>query len=70
MVKVTDADGQIKSWKLPTPPPPPPDATGGLAAELMAYEKQEVETEGTTGEGGNLVNTEEDWFEDDEDTKH
>ena len=73
MVKATDAEGQVKYWKAPAPPSPPPEATGDLAAELAAYESQEVETEGTTAEGGSQVNTVEDWFEEDEEdepTKH
>jgi len=70
VVKLTDAEGQVKSWKSPTPPSLPLEAVGDLAAELAAYESQEVETESTTAEGGNQVNTEEDWFEPDEEEEH
>ena len=73
MVKAADAEGQVKSWKPPTPPTPPPEATRDLAADLAAYESQEVETEGAAVEGHNLPNTEENWFEEDEEdepTKH
>lgn len=36
-----------------------------MAQELTAYESQEVETETAVAEGGNVINTEADWFEDD-----
>jgi len=64
-IKPTDAEGQVKQWKVPAPPSPPAEGTQGLANELATYEAQEVEVEGaaTTEEGA--VIAEQDWFEED-----
>ncbi|EAS32602.3 mitochondrial F1F0 ATP synthase subunit Atp14 [Coccidioides immitis RS] len=58
-LKPSDADAYVQKFVMPTPPPSPEEAN--IAAELKAYETQEVEVEGQAAPGEAAV--EEDWFE-------
>ncbi|PGH35152.1 F-type H+-transporting ATPase subunit H [[Emmonsia] crescens] len=61
--KPSDADAHVQKFNVPKPPPSPEEAN--MAADLKAYETQEVEVEGqaTSGEPAPI---EEDWFEDED----
>ncbi|KAF2147762.1 hypothetical protein K461DRAFT_288831 [Myriangium duriaei CBS 260.36] len=59
-VKASDSEGQVQKFRLPTAPQSPEEAD--IANELKAYEQQQVELEGQSGEPGSAP-VEEDWFE-------
>lgn len=59
-VKASDADAHVQKFVMPTPPPSPEEAN--IAADLKAYETQEVEVEGQAAPG-EVAAVEEDWFE-------
>ncbi|KAL7269606.1 ATP synthase F0 subcomplex subunit H atp14 [Rhizina undulata] len=63
--KLSDAEGQVKTFSPPAPPRVPKFGESILAEELKAYESQEVEIEGQVAEGEAVEAKEEDWFEED-----
>jgi F-type H+-transporting ATPase subunit h len=62
--KPSDADAHVQKFTVPKPPPSPEESN--IAADLKAYENQEVEVEGQAA-SGEPTPVEEDWFEDDDD---
>jgi len=62
--KPSDADAHVQKFTVPKPPPSPEE--NNIAADLKAYENQEVEVEGQAA-SGEPTPVEEDWFEDEED---
>ncbi|ODH53567.1 hypothetical protein GX48_00400 [Paracoccidioides brasiliensis] len=61
--KPSDADAHVQKFSIPKPPPSPEEAN--IAADLKAYESQEVEVEGQAA-SGEAAPVEEDWFEDED----
>lgn len=61
-VKPSDADAYVQKFNAPAPPQSPEE--GNIAADLKAYETQEVEVEGQSS-GGEPAPVEQDWFEED-----
>ncbi|KAF8477531.1 ATP synthase complex subunit H-domain-containing protein [Kalaharituber pfeilii] len=61
-LKASDAEGQVKAWRSPTPPTPP---TETLVNDLTAYEAQAVEVEGQAETSSTVAEFESDWFEED-----
>ncbi|PGH27467.1 hypothetical protein AJ80_00947 [Polytolypa hystricis UAMH7299] len=61
--KPSDADAYVQKFSAPKPPPSPED--GNIAADLKAYETQEVEVEGQVA-SGEAAPVEEDWLEDED----
>ncbi|WEW55113.1 ATP synthase F0 subcomplex subunit H atp14 [Emydomyces testavorans] len=59
-VKPSDADAYVQKFVMPTPPVSPEEAN--IAADLKAYETQDVEVEGQAAPG-EATAVEEDWFE-------
>jgi F-type H+-transporting ATPase subunit h len=58
--KASDADAYVQKFNAPKTPPSPEE--GNIAAELKAYESQEVEVEGQAA-SGEPTPVEEDWLE-------
>ncbi|KAK2798163.1 hypothetical protein FQN51_007849 [Onygenales sp. PD_10] len=58
--KASDADAYVQKFSVPKPPPSPEESN--IAADLKAYETQEVEVEGQSA-SGEPTPVEEDWFE-------
>ncbi|KAI9726166.1 MAG: hypothetical protein M1828_001839 [Chrysothrix sp. TS-e1954] len=63
-VKPNDAEGHVSKFAVPTPPQSPEEAY--LASSISEYEGQEVQIEGSSGEGAEAVTMtpEQKWFED------
>ena len=67
--KSSDAQGQVQTFKIPSPPKAPSD-TSEMAESLKAYDTQPVEVEmqsTSSGPGATLPSKDEEWLELDED---
>ncbi|MCJ1345613.1 hypothetical protein MMC31_003821 [Peltigera leucophlebia] len=65
-LKPTDSDGHVQQFSLPKARAPPEESD--VAKDLKSYDSQVVEVEGQEA-GGGAISTEEDWFEDDEESE-
>ncbi|KAF2735015.1 hypothetical protein EJ04DRAFT_512018 [Polyplosphaeria fusca] len=59
-VKASDAEGHVQKFAIPQAPPSPEETD--IAADLKAYETQQVELEGSSKDG-ETAPVQEDWFE-------
>lgn len=64
-LKPNDSDGQVQQFSLPKARASPEESD--IAKDLKSYDSQVVEVEGQEV-AGRAISTEEDWFEDDEDS--
>ena len=62
-VKASDAEGHVQKFQIPKPPRSPEESN--LASDLKAYENQQVEVEGQSGDAGSSPAAP-DWFEEDD----
>ena len=67
-LKANDSDGHVQQFSLPKARASPEESSD-IAQDLKSYDSQPVDVEGQEVAAGGARATEEDWFEDDEESE-